>query len=801
MRAPRRIFLPRSFSAIRHWSLAIAHCSLLPNAFAADSLFDKPDTGPKPIKVVSASASSAHPEYPASNVADGNASDASRWLSLTSGPPAWIEVTLSSVQELTGLHVVSGYMGKNILRDFVVQFWRDGAWVNVPSADVSGNKAPELVLAFDGTIPVVTDRVRLWITDPADRPATVREIRVWPASVGNVPPLPIKLDLLSPVSLYLNQSGFNAGAPKRFTAPHAADGTAFIIRPAAGGDPVFRGKIQSKIGDFTAFEPGDDRDYVIESTDGKTSVPFRVGAWWLERVTTQGSVDFMIDSRHYVGNDRRHCGGSFGWRDDHHFGWELQTLVPQWLSNPSAYARLPRQITYEDPTNPKLWGKLQPPAADAPDLVKLIHWGADVIVTRNLTHELMKSQLAYFLYAWPVLKDYLPAQNYEIVSDFAFANWASPAADRKYEYDESPEHDLLALKTKIGTTKGAYPPGFSVQPNLMMYEVAKREGRPDSDLYLDAAVRQAEWMIANLDWNDPQTTKGQRMSEFVTVTGLAQLLADYPDRAPAGLAKKLNDWAAVVIRRSDNLWDFRKYGDAPDQWTPMGDKPQKWNEVGNVVGLPAAIFAVKPFLTDPAAATRLEEIAWSHFDAMFGRNPTGRHFSFSGAREIEGVHYGWYIRLPGGLGRLENARFVLDGSAKNQHFPFHPEVGNVGWTEGWIQHNTPFNLSLAYLARSESELTVRRTGDELLVRLRAPLNFDYAKVETGVVMLVSSSGDRESVTVTEESTNSPYLSARVKLVSTSAAQPGDGLLQSKAGDTATVTYGFGYLGQRSQLDL
>ena len=770
----------------------------LPCTLAADSPFDKANDGPKPLKAITSTASSERPNYPATNIADGDASEASRWISLSSKEPIWVEVKLPSVQLLTGLHVVSGTKGQNALRDFVVQFWSKGAWVNVPSADVTGNKATELVLAFDGTIPVETDRIRLWITGAPDNTARISEIRVWPASVGNVPPLPIKLDLLSPVSIYLNQSGFNAGAPKRFTLPNAADGTTFTILPATGGEPVFKGTIQKQIGDFTAFEPTSGLKYVVATVDGKTSVPFRVGPWWLERVTTQLAVDFMIDSRQYVGNDRRVCGGSYGWRDDHHFGWELHTLVPQWLSNPSAYARLPRQITYEAPTNPKLWGKLQPPAANAPDLVKLIHWGADVIVTRGLTHELMKSQLSYFLYAWPTLKEYLPEQNYNVVRDFAFAQWASPTADRQYGYDESPEHDLLALKTKIGTTKGAYPPGFSIQPNLLMHEVAKREGRPDAALYLQAAVRQAEWLITNLDWNDPLTTKGQRMSEFLTVTGLAQLLADYPAQAPAGLAKKLNDWAAVVIRRSDNLWDFRKLGDAPDQWTPLGEKPQMWNEVGNVVGLPAAIFAVKPFVTDPAVSTRLEQIAWSHFDSMFGRNPTGRHFSFAAAKEIEGVKYGWYIRLPGGIGRLENARFVLDGSPKNQHFPFHPEVGNIGWTEGWIQHNTPFNLSLAYLAHSESSLTLKREGNELVVRLRAPLNFDYTKVETGVVTVTSSSGDRETLTVTEESVNSPTLSARIKL-NPAAVHPGDGSLQMKTGDTLNADYGFGYLGQHDQI--
>jgi hypothetical protein len=92
----------------------------------------------------------------------------------------------------------------------------------------------------------------------------------------------------------------------------------------------------------------------------------------------------MIDSRHYVGNDRNVCRGSFGWRDDHHFGWELHTLVPQYLSNPSAYERMPRQVKYEKPKDKTLWGALEPYDDEAPDIVKLIHWGADVIVTQKL---------------------------------------------------------------------------------------------------------------------------------------------------------------------------------------------------------------------------------------------------------------------------------------------------------------------------------------------------------------------------------------------------------------------------------
>jgi len=581
--------------------------------------------------------------------------------------------------------------------------------------------------------------------------------------------------------LYLNQSGFNLGKPKRFTAPTLPEGTPFEVRDAAGGVPLFEGVLRGHIGDFSAFNPGDAREFVVEA-GGIRSVPFRIGPWWLERVTYQRAVDFMVDSRHYVGNDRAPCQGSFGWRDDHHFAWELHTLVPQYLSNPSAYERMPRQIRYEKPAKPGLWGALEPYKDDAPDIVKLIHWGADVIVSQGLTHELLKSQLAYFLYAWPVLQPWLPRQNYEAVRDYAVAAWGSATCDRKYPYDESPEHDLFALKTKIGTTKGAYPPGFSVEPNLLMYEAAQREKWPDPDRYFKAAFRQAEWMIANLDWNDPQTTKGQRMSEFVTITGLAHFLREYPDRAPPGLAAKIDAWAKVVIRRSDNMWDFRKLYDG-DRWTPMGEKPTMWNEPGNVAGLPAALLAAREVLADEKTKARLEELAWSHFDDMFGRNPVGRHFSYDAPRELEGVEFGWFKFLPGGIGRLAEARFVIDGSPKNGHYPYHPEKGDFGWTEGWIQFNTPFNASLAWLAFSETHITAKRDGNDLVVRLRAPLNFDDERVETGTVVVTSAGGRRQPLKVTEESANSEYLAGRLPV----AAAPGAAV---------EASYGFGYLGRR-----
>lgn len=757
-----------------------------------------------PLKPRAATASSQQTKYPASNAIDSKVTDESRWVSEKSDKPSWLVIDLGEKRKLAGIYLFSGFGDKDVVADFKVEFWSDGKWTDIPSAEVTANKSSALAIAFDQTVSVDTDKLRLWITATHQGIARVKEFVVWPAEVGDLPPLPkaagpAAMEGSTPqdqiVALYLNQSGFNLGKPKRFTSPTLADGTPFIVRLAKGGTAIAMGAIKNKIGDFSSFNPESDAEYVVEA-GGLTSVSFRIGPFWLERISYQDAVDFMIDSRHYVGNDRAVCRGSFGWRDDHHFGWELHTLVPQYISNPSAYERMPRQVKYEKPKDKKLWGALEPYPDEAPDIVKLIHWGADVIVTQELGHEHLKAQLAYFLYAWPALKAYLPEQNYQIVRDYAFKTWADPKSDHQYPYDESPEHNLLALKTKIGSTKGSLPPGFSVEPNLLMHEVAKREKRPDADLYFDAAYKQAEWMVKELDWNDPLVTKGQRMSEFLTVTGLTHFLREYPDQAPTGLSSKINDWAKVLIRRSENMWDFRKLDDK-DGWTPMGDSPQKWNEPGNVIGLPAPILAAREFITDAKTQQRLDELIWSHFDGMYGRNPVGRHFSFDAPREVEGVEHGWFKFYHGGIGRLAEARFVIDGSPKNAHYPYHPEVGDIGWTEGWIQFNVCYNISLSYLAWSESKVQLTKQGDELVIRLTAPLNFDYKRTETGSVTVISDLGDEEKVTVNEDSPSSSTLTGKIKLQPATTTRAGDKVLQFKPGNSIKASHGFGYLGRHA----
>ncbi|MGL1935065.1 MAG: hypothetical protein OCD01_08595 [Fibrobacterales bacterium] len=729
--------------------------------------------------------------YSKENAVDGVISGESRWLSAAEAE-SWITIALDSITVLGGIHFYSGYEGRDPVNDFRVEFASNGSWTAIPSAVVTGNTSLGVSVAFDATVEVRTDTLRIIISKTPSEITRVHEISVWELSDIGIPKLGTGVTgyqssdpVVVPV-IYINQSGYNLNKPKRFTAPTLPDGTSFSIKAVHSDDILYTGVINNNLGDFTSFNPInliENIEYVIVA-DSITSFPFRIEAWWLERVSYQNSIDFMIDSRMWVGTFTEDPGGqNFGWRDDHHFGWELHVLVPQYVSNPDAYLRMPSQITYVPPTHSSLWGSLTAYTEDAPDIVKLIHWGADILVTQQRTHENLKAQLAYFLYAWPQLKQWLPEQNYQTVLDFTLSVWENSGADQSYMYDESPEHNLLALKTKMGTTKGALPPGRTVIPNLLMYAVAEREGIADAEKYFTAAFNQVEWMIQNLDWNDPITTKGQRVSEFHTMTGLSMMLKEYPAKAPTGLKEKITAWAQTAINRSDNMWDFRKLNDT-EGWVPTGDVPTAWNEPGNVVGTPACMLAAMQVISDSTLHKRLTQLVYAHLDNAFGRNPTGRHFSYDAPREIEGVDVGWYSFYQGGIGRLADARFVFDGAPKNEHYSYNPEVGNIGWSEGWIQHNLPFNLTLAYLAHFDTEFSVKQKQDSMVIRAKAPLNFDYSAVEQMTVQITAKNGEITQVILHEESVHSEYFTN-----TTSVPE-----------DTVTLSYGYGYMKKELMVD-
>ena len=69
------------------------------------------------------------------------------------------------------------------------------------------------------------------------------------------------------------------------------------------GSVEFSGSVSNHTGDFTEFNPDSNDEYVVKAGEHE-SFPFRIGHWWLERITYQNAVTFMDQSRHYFGNHK-----------------------------------------------------------------------------------------------------------------------------------------------------------------------------------------------------------------------------------------------------------------------------------------------------------------------------------------------------------------------------------------------------------------------------------------------------------------------------------------------------------------
>jgi hypothetical protein len=321
-------------------------------------------------------------------------------------------------------------------------------------------------------------------------------------------------------------------------------------------------------------------------------------------------------------------------------------------------------------------------------------------------------QVAYVAWGWPALRRWLPESFGRRCRDFCFEHWApSLAIGAWWDPATYLAPDQLGDGNPMGGVlhpyKGRHAPGHSIVPNLLMHEVALRQGRDDADAYLEAAVRQAEWCTTNLDWNDPRTTKGQRMSEHRTIPNLVWLLQKYPRHAPAGLHRKIDAWADVAIARSDNLWDYRRY-DLGEHWSIP-----KLNDVGNLVSFPAVATAAGWVVGDPGKRQRLEQIATAAVDHVFGRNPrlaAAPHQPTMGFPEIE---RGWPVHYRDGVcARLELCRGSISSAPGTEMFPFNPR-GAPRHAEGWVNYGAAWGISLAYLRCDKAGTTpdVREDSD------------------------------------------------------------------------------------------
>lgn len=682
---------------------------------------------------VQASSTAAYSK--ASAVADGVVSDESCWLAASDDAEPWIELTFSKPVKIGAIDVFSGYKKEAALDAFDLSFEVNGQPVSLEAGAVRDNREPSRRVELDLQN---VSKVRLALAKPG--PARIREVAVYESRDAMVgagvkgKELPTAAIDRTIHQIAVNQVGYETGKPKRFTAPLSLDGTPFFLRAANATAILFQGEIRCGVGDFSAFRPADSAThYVIEVRAGAGALkdglsdPFLIRGNLYQEQFWQTAVDFLDDARSVVATHPSAYGGT-AWRDGTYYDAIIPALVLFYLADRSAIDQMPRQIdwaaerarvlspeftlvkTAEDAgvlDAVRNYYRLEEPKADAPDVVKLIHWGAGFNLMKPVSadpsggpdkrriHAQTVEQVAYVVWAWPVLRHWLPESFYEKCRDFCFANWQASLEVNRW-WDRSTYIVLNDTKEKnpmgglLHPYKGREAPGHSIVPNLLMHEVAKREGRADAGRYLDAAAKQADWCVKNLDWNDPRTTKGQRMSEHRTIPNLVWLLQKYPQTAPAGLKGKIIEWAKVAVSRSENVWDFRRY-DSENEWTIP-----KLNDVGNSLSLPAIATAASWVVDDARLKQRLLEIATASVDHVFGRNPRLAAAPDRPEKGFPEIERGWPKSHPDNIcARLELCRGNIASLPGTEMYPFDPSDA-FRHAEGWVNYGASWCISLAY---------------------------------------------------------------------------------------------------------
>ena len=696
-----------------------------------------------------------------SNAVDGVVSDASRWL----GAPAssnWLEINFTTNVTLAQAHLYTGYQTQSgsWITNIQLQAWSGSTWTNIPGGAITNTNSFAYVLTF--TAPVTADRLRLLTTDTTF--ARLREITLWddaqPLYTGVTGDyVPGSALLGAPV--LVNQIGYQLGAPKRFTAPTVTNGSPFSITTTNSTNALYSGSIFDGRADFSNFEPTSSGPYVIRvsgATNG-TSFPFLILSNLISAKYTVPAAQFMSDSRSGVGTHKSAFGGC-PWRDGTYYSFEIPSLIYLLLNDRATIEAVPREVNYVAEKSAVLATNFpfvtttedsgflaalrsyytnQPPplTTNLPDAVQAIHFGLGVTLERPATRDWSGDERprqihaqtvewgAYFLHAWPVLRNWLDDGFYRNVRDFTFAQWGiSSGLTNATASDDDPsslEIDPLWAASSYGTVdkhpyKGRHAPGHSILPNLLMYQVAQREGRSDATNYLNAARTQAQWIIDNLDWADPRTTKGHRMSEHKMMPGLVYFATQFPNDAPPGLVAKIQSWADTMMARSDNLWDFRMYetndfnGDGLVDWS-LPKFTQNWNEPGNLAGFPACALAAKQVVTNSATRQRLTEVSWATMDCLFGRNPLNACSASRLSLGFSDAEVGWTPVYSGSAGYLDLCRGALASGPATEHFPYNP-AGAKRHNEGWVNFNASWNVGLSFMLADLNGL-----GDTLEVHL------------------------------------------------------------------------------------
>ncbi|WP_433441627.1 S-layer homology domain-containing protein [Pseudoflavonifractor sp.] len=687
-------------------------------------------------------------------------------------------------------------------------------WVKLAVITVVGNTSTEIALSaaagqedktlYAGGVKLVRTRT------PADPTST-------PGGGGSTEP-----------AILVNQTGFDYGKPKRATVVNVPEGSAFYLKDSTTKEVLYQGtveympwsgtlydntsskgevrSVEGGIIDFSEFNPDIPTECYLECGTA-VSFPFMIAKNWMQRVSLPSATDFMEQTRSDYGTDPGWL--QIGWRDSHQFSYELPSLVLQYMSNPSYYNNLPYDVwraedcMFEDlrvQDEPNIVWLMQfgmeryydirfngdvDPIPDRPHRPPEVSLGENNPWGNNkpgpiYLHGMIKEQMAYVLYIYPQISQWMSKEDYIKYRDFLLDEWDESRCSLQFHQVAGEKHNLFETQTVVGNLKGGFPPGHSIVPNLLMYEIVNRDMQDpelvtdtlqamDAERFFDAAYNNCAYVLEHFPIDDPQYSKGQRMNEHIVMENMAWFQEMYPDRAPEELLPAIENWAEKMIARSGNLWDVRMAasvaaGDNRDYWTGSAFDQQEvhafdnntLNEPGNTSGFQAAALAAARVLDhEPETQARLRELGIAAIDNMFGRNPYGRTYFFSCTRtvqedgtpdykdrntdliipgheqEIEGTDLGWMERdLRMGSGVLAIVRGRIDASPKEWAYPYNPDTPG-GYKEGWVTYNTAWNSSIAYSAADEIRIEAQPTADgrSVNITLWAPNNLDYEKQE------------------------------------------------------------------------
>lgn len=609
-----------------------------------------------------------------------------------------------------------------------------------------------------------------------------------------------QFDKYSPL---VNQTGYNLNEPKRFVCYSAPDDTPFYLINQRTGKVEYEGKMIFSQGWFSDFNPVTQDEYVIEVKGKGRSVPFWIADHLIEKVSSKLAYDFFVDVRGSEdpvhSNEAKVYGGGPS-RDQGAFGLEGLFEVLFYSSNPALFDNWTQELGDKK----------------CADLIDLILWHAEFayhhvefngpILTRhgtlgyegeprmvydywNTLDHLAPVCAAYHTF----LKPYLSEEKYQAYRKTCLERW------EKYDRHKTVRYWTYSTKwvdqgfqefNEMGNVFGQ-----SVFSNLFMYlcELNEPDGNPEK--FLKYAQESAQDIIDNWDFNNPRHMWWIRNGEHITPQALEFFLLVAPDKAPAGIRKKLQAWARHIQQRCNNCWKYRSHSE-----TEMAHPVTK--ELGGAPALGGSLFAAAHLLGDDA----LRKLGWAQVDFVFGVNPVGAHIGHKSEERLklngywEGVENGWPDSHPNGYGMLGSCRGTLEGTPLDGQFPKSnstttaDDLDNIGnkcyATEGWAISNRGWMATLTFstlgsqtvdVVTSEGKpVAAAEAGDKLLVRLKAALNIDWNKKDRGWVEVKIDDKVVQRLPVEETAPNSGLFEGEYKIPAAASGKQ--------------LTFSYGYFG-------